>query len=665
MLYSRPFFSLCSAAALLSAPHLSLGEAAAPAPFKEPKGGEFKDFGIPVEVATHRGAIIVEGKEGHRKFLMNLNDWTGGYGLILVDPESGKSDFFPFPFRTSGSQFASLYSSKGLFYNQFGNHFCEFDPRTETFTFLTKTKDNMAMMMTEDDHGVIWMATYPKAHLMSFDPATQEFTEYGAINEENWPQYPRSIAVDDTGWVYIGISFTKGQIVAFNPLTRETRKLVPEEERAQGPFDIRSPFHTRNTQGTVWRAKDGYVYARLPNSPSRPWFKLREGNVERVESVDAVEPKLEVAGSQFLFQGKLPDGREITDLDVPKKTYRLVDREGQGKQVRFDYPSSGARISSIGLGPDGRVYGSTGHPLQFFALDPKSGTYELAPEAEGGHINAITSVGSFIYGAIYTQGVLVRHDTSTTPLNFERLTQAGETVLRPFGLIGINDGAQLAMIGSPGYGRTGGGMFFYSPATGDSTTLQHDEIVPHQSTKALIELPDGNLLGATTIEAGTGGQPLAREAVLYIMKMPEKKVIFHEALIPNTPQYRDLLLGENGLVYGLAGTHGYQKGADFHIGGDPTFFVFDPEKRKIVHQENLRKPYGALTGGQAPRVMAKGPDGQIYILFAKCIARVDPKTFAHAKVADSPVPIHTGVAFSGDTLYFSSGGSLWGYRIQP
>lgn len=621
---------------------------------------------MPAGVSTHRGAIVVEGKGGAQKFLLNLNDWSGGYGLILVDPETGKSDFFAFPFKTDGSQFATLYSSKGRFYNQFGNQFCEFDPRTESFTYTTKTKDTMAMMMTEDDHGVIWMATYPKAHLMSFDPESRKFTEYGAINDETWPQYPRSLAVDDAGWVYAGIAFTKGQIIAFDPLTKVKKKLVPEEERVVGSFDIRSPFHTRATQGTVWRAKDGKVYARLPNSQDRPWFKLHAGEVERVESVNGVEPRLEVAGSQFLYQGKLSDGREITDLDVPKKTYRLKEADGNVQDISFSYPSSGARISSLALGPDGRVYGSTGHPLQFFALSP-SGEISLAPEAEGGHVNAITSMGSSVFGAIYTQGVLIQHDTDgeSKKLEIKRLAQAGEAVLRPFGLIGLANGKEIVMVGSPGYGRTGGGMFFYNTETGLTSILEHTDIVPGQSTKALVELPDGNLVGGTTIEAGTGGQPVAKEAVLYLMKMPERKVIFSKAVIPRTPQYRDLLVGENGLVYGLAGTHGHQTGADFYIGGDPMFFVFDPAKQKIVHQENLKKAYGALTGGQAPRVMAKGPDGTIYVLFAKCIAKIDPKTYVHTKVADSPVPIHSGIAMAGDTLIFSSGGSLWGYRIRP
>lgn len=627
--------------------------------------GEFHNFGPPAQVSTHRSAVIVETGNGEFKLLMNLSDWTGGYGIALVDPETGDTKFFKYPFEADDSPFASLYSSQGKFYNQFGNYFCEFDPKTGEFTAVEKTKDRVSMMMTEDDQGVIWMGSYPNAQLMSFDPKSRIFKEHGILNEESWPQYPRSLAADDAGWIYAGIAFTKCQIVAFNPKTGAVKKIAPDEERVSGSFDIRSPFHARSKQGTVWRAKDGKVYGRMPASPDRPWFRLHNGEAERVESVSDVTPLLEVAGSQFLFQGKIPGGGEIVDLDVPKGVFTLVKPDGSRKQVSFTYPSSGARIASMCMGPDGRCYGSTGHPLQFFALDPVTGKYAEAPDALGGHINAITSMGEDVYGAIYTQGVLVRHKaaTKTDVLDIEKLTQAGEAVLRPFDLKGLSNGHELVMVGAPGYGLTGGGMLFYDTKSSQTTILQHKDVIPDHSTKVIVELPDGNLLGGTTIEAGTGGQPVAKEARLYMMSMPERKVVFNEVVLPKVPQYRDLFVTDEGLVLGLAGTYGLEKNADFTIGGDPLFFVFDPKKKKVIRQENLKALYGPLTGGQAPRVMTKGPDGKVYVIFRDCIVRFDPKTFKHEKVADTPTVAHVGIAMADDVLFFSSGGDVWGYRL--
>lgn len=87
----------------------------------------------------------------------------------------------------------------------------------EAFTFHHKTS-GVAMSMTEDNKGVIWAATYPGSGLVSNDPASQQFSDYCFMHKENWPQYQRSIATDDTGWVYFSVGYTMSQIVCASHL---------------------------------------------------------------------------------------------------------------------------------------------------------------------------------------------------------------------------------------------------------------------------------------------------------------------------------------------------------------------------------------------------------------------------------------------------------------
>ena len=47
------------------------------------------------------------------------------------------------------------------------------------------------MSMTEDDDGTIWSATYPNSGMVSYNPDTGEFRDYGSLYEQNWAQYPR------------------------------------------------------------------------------------------------------------------------------------------------------------------------------------------------------------------------------------------------------------------------------------------------------------------------------------------------------------------------------------------------------------------------------------------------------------------------------------------
>ena len=39
------------------------------------------------------------------------------------------------------------------------------------------------------------LATYPDARIVSYNPATDTYTDHGTLNEEEWPQYPRPLLV--------------------------------------------------------------------------------------------------------------------------------------------------------------------------------------------------------------------------------------------------------------------------------------------------------------------------------------------------------------------------------------------------------------------------------------------------------------------------------------
>jgi hypothetical protein len=82
-------------------------------------------------------------------------------------------------------------SSKNRFYTHYGSVFMEFDPTVPGFTFHAQTlSGSMAMSMTEGDDGTIWSATYPNSGVVSYNPETGEFRDYGHLYAQNWAQYP-------------------------------------------------------------------------------------------------------------------------------------------------------------------------------------------------------------------------------------------------------------------------------------------------------------------------------------------------------------------------------------------------------------------------------------------------------------------------------------------
>ncbi|MCL4691484.1 MAG: hypothetical protein KJ060_03125 [Candidatus Hydrogenedentes bacterium] len=175
----------------------------------EDLGNGFLHHGVATPVSNHRGTVATVDGESDNVLLVWLFDHRGGYALLAIDAATGDSVEYPVPFPPGGDcPYASILSSNNKYYTHFNSYFCEFDPATRAFTFFEKTTPQMAMGMTEDDNGIIWSVTYPNSGVVSFNPETREFTDYGAVYDQNWKQYQRYVAADDAGWIYFGIGST-------------------------------------------------------------------------------------------------------------------------------------------------------------------------------------------------------------------------------------------------------------------------------------------------------------------------------------------------------------------------------------------------------------------------------------------------------------------------
>ncbi len=181
-------------------------------------GNGFFDHGVTAPVSNHRGVVATVDGNGRNVVLVWLFDHRGGYGLQMIDAETGRSEHFPMPFPPGDAVYSSILSSKNKFYTLFKGNFVEFDPVRRAFTYNKESMPQMAMSMTEDDNGIIWAVTYPNSGMVSFNPLTREFRDYGYLYKQNWRQYPRSLVKDDAGWLYFGIGNTASQIIAFNPV---------------------------------------------------------------------------------------------------------------------------------------------------------------------------------------------------------------------------------------------------------------------------------------------------------------------------------------------------------------------------------------------------------------------------------------------------------------
>ena len=614
-------------------------------PPTEDLGNGFRHHGVATPIGNHRGTVATIDGDGKNVVLLWLYDHRGCCALLMIDAEEGGAEEIPMPFPPGGdSPFASILSRRNRFYTHFNDHLCEFDPVERAFTFHHRTVTRVAMSMTEDDNGVIWAATYPNSAVASYNPETGGFRDYGNLYDQNWLQYPRAVAADDKGWIYFGIGSTAGQIIILNPETGEATPVVPEGERDKG----HSP---------VIRDLNGKVYGQGVPGEDGAWYELYDGKAQKLVQAPELDPKPYIAESQGLFHREFPDGKRLVSCDLVERRLVVEDpKSGTSVELSFDYTSEGAHIMGVATAPGDTICGGTAFPMRAFSYDPKADTW-VNREAYSQWNTVVTQGDRFFVGG-YGHGVLLEWDPSSPWVKTEQdnqesnprfHTQCHPAINRPHMLLAHPDGKTIVLAGTPGYGYTGGGLLIWDRETTSGTLLEHTDLIPEHSTMSLAALPGGKLLGGTTTSAGTGGEVKAEEAALYILDLASRKVEWQSVAFPGAQGYTDMVLGPNGVVFGFADRR--------------RFFVFDHEQLDVVHDRDVEPDFGTTTSHQGPRVFVTAPEGEIYILFVKGIARLDPETYEITMVAESPVPIGLGGDVLDGRIYFGSGSHLYSYEL--
>jgi hypothetical protein len=611
----------------------------------QPSDARFIDHGVAAPVSSHRGAVATIDGDGRDVLVLWLMDHRGGYAILVIDAETGRSEQIPLPFPLiSDAPYASLLSSSNKFYSVFGNHFVEFDVAKRTFTFSHLATPNFAMGMTEDDAGVIWAVVYPQSAVVSFDPKTREFHDYGNVYPQNWSQYQRHIAADDTGWIYFGLGMTASQIVAFNPKTGKATPLLEESERKKGT-------------AYVYRDIDGKVYAQALGAPGEPWYELYKGARRSIGPEHASHPKPIVTGNQGLFANRFTDGKRVTTCDLIERQLVIEDQMGNSTTVPFAYTSEGAGVMGVAAAPDGTIGGGTMFPFRSFFFDPRTNTWTRRQAWYQWNTLAVQA-GHLLVGG-YPGGFLLEWDPRRPWVKTEKnrpdtnptyLTDCTPVLHRPARLLAHPDGHTVVMGGGPDYGYTGGGLLLWDREKHTRELMTDKQIIPDQSTLSLVALPDGKILGGTTVQPGSGGEKKAAEAELYILDLVSKKIIWHCAVLPGVQQYVDLRIAPSGLVYGVADRK--------------TFFVFDPVKKTLVSQRDTVAEFGPSAAEQGPRVFVTAPNGTVYALFKKGVVHINLETFELKLVAETPVGIEAGGDFLEGRVYFANGSHVYSVRVE-
>lgn len=606
----------------------------------------FYDLGIAAPVTESRGVVVTRDAKGRFLTVSSLLDMSPLGSLLVTDIDTGETKQYEFPEMTRSERFAewapyaSLLSGNGRFYTFAGKTLLEFDVDERRFTFAGVPAPGESCYtgacMIDGPDGRIYAGSYPNSHLVSFDPKTREMKDHGQLDTRE--SYPSNMAVDSAGWVYCGIGTARFNIVAFDPKTEEMRQMVDEKDRALGT-------------ARVFAGEDGNAYGQAGET----WYKMLAGRSEAIakEQVPALRPWRAIGFGQA--SGVFPDGRELVRYNLPERWMLIKDpKTGAEKTTGIRFRSGGASVSTVGLGPDGKIYGSTSHPMHMFAYDPAAralADFGAVKKIGGGNICAMASQGKYLVGPSYSLGYFHRFDT-TRP--FDQRGEAGPNpdiiaqfegdITRPRTCLAHPDGKHVLMAGFMGYGMTGGGIGIVNLETGEKNLLKHDRVIPFHSTHSLKALPNGDLVGGTSVLTPGGGHAKDKEGVLYIMDWKTKKVVFRTVPVPGAEEVFSLEVGPDGLVYGIA--------------SESKFFVFDPKRRMVTRGEDLSR-----YGGLVRPALISGPGESVYAVLSASILRIRGANAEVEKIAESPVPITAGLALKDGWLYFASSSRLWRYRL--
>jgi streptogramin lyase len=574
------------------------------------------------QVITHRAlgslvaSVVGPGPEaGSERLYLSYVYVDNTLDIVAVDPQTGKYQLFanPAPGET-GARSMAVGPDGCIYLGTLPHaHFFKLDPRANKLIDLGQPAAGEQYMweVAFASDGKLYGVTYPHAKLVRFDPKDSKLEDLGRLDPTE--EYARFIATSDEGFVYAGIGTTKANIAAYEIATGETREILPAELQRIG-------------QPVVHRGRDGHAYAKL----SHHFFRLDGFIATPIEAKDSVP-----AASSTL----LHDGRELTVKEGTLETSDAAHEHTSTQPLR--YRGNALNLFRLGMADDRHLYASSALPIHLLRIDAPTRTWTPLGILGDGEIYSFLAHDQHLLAASYAGiaplfdfkpgHVFRKTETTHNPV----LTQLpASSDWRPQAMIKGPDGK--VYIGAvAGYGKLGGPLVMWDPATAKVTPFHH--VVADESVVTL-SVWNNLIVGGTTVAGGGGSHPTHSEAHVFLWDPSTQSKVFDVVPVPGATAINDLVTAPNGLIYGFAGD---------------VMFVLDAQARSI----ETRVPVSF-----SPTIynaIGVGSDGMLWGLAPTGIFRVNPETREATLVARSPKPITGGFAMDKRHVYFISGPEVW------
>lgn len=476
-----------------------------------------------------------------------------------------------------------------------------------------------------DEQGVLWFGTYPHAKVMSYDPASGAFRDYGTQTTE--AAYVFSLGLVD-GKVWAGTGPVP-HLYVIDPDTGDRTEIHPPEHvMANTQWFI--GVDQRNDDVLVRLSPRGSYDCAVLHLPTMTWSDTIIGGVggsmptgtTRAGITYQLVKNADLVGYDTRRDRVVPTG--FADTDVPAALATTVNSYGidvvlapelrlpgetvvgittDGDLWCYNLATGRTRITAaeilptsseahgIGTGPDGRVYiGAYLSSGVMSRIDPA--TDVITPLRGPKQGDAMTThagrlVVSSYPGAVIHVGEVDRPwDWGTNPHQVLEIGR-GEPWFqdRAFGLVSTGDLLAIGTIAD--YGELDGALTLLDTASGSCTV--HRGVVAGQSVISLAHR-DGLVYGTTSIHGGLSSKPIATEAKLFIWDVSAAAKVWEGTLSPGAQNAGGLLWGPDGQLVGSTSN------------GD--LFTFDPVARGVTSLVPIvPKLPGAAGWGYAARTV--------------------------------------------------------------
>ncbi|MSU59334.1 MAG: hypothetical protein EXS35_14385 [Pedosphaera sp.] len=568
------------------------------------------------------GCIVGPDGHGGEALYFNMNQTAGALFLVRVNPDTGEAKQFNAEKGPGAWAFIVGPDEKIYLGTWESGWLLRFDPKQpeKGIENLGKPAESETYMwqFAIGKDGKIYSCTYPNAKLVSYDPATGKSEDLGRMHPTE--MYARSLAVGADGLIYVAIGTQLGDIVAYDPKTREHHSVLPDSLREKPQPDT----------GAVSLGSDGQVYGFFRNKT----LKLENGKAKFVEAASSVAPV------------KLRDGRILTARD--RGSFTLQDpKTGKSVERKFKYAGAGDMIFVVGNGPNGCIYGSTAMPMEIFRHDPKAGVSEHLGNIPGGEVYSFLEREGKLYLCYYGGAVMNLYDPAkafwkfgaTADCNPISFGGVGDGHLRPRAMIYGPEG--MMYVGSePPYGQLGGALAVWDPRQ-NKTIENYRNLVTNQSIVSLAWEPKSGLIfGGSGNYGGGGARAVEKEALFFAFDPKKKQKVFETALAPGARNY-PATFAADGKVFTTVGDK---------------LFVFDPATMKVERTI-------PLPGSQVEIALGRHASGKLVGLAGGNVYVLDPVKMEIVSKAKSSVPVKCGFALTDDAVYFGSGTELWRYKL--